>query len=114
LKKSKLKTADRLLGMGFGTLNAALMAGALLLGLTLFSTPAIDATLAESRIAPVLLQGMRGVILLVPQEYKDGLNAGLERIRKAGEDKVREAGDAAAHKALQEGLAPLNGPGKKP
>jgi len=114
LKKSKLKTADRLLGLGFGVLKASLVAGAVLMLVTLLSVQAIDTTLAESRVAPVLLQEMRVIIVLVPQDCKDEFAAGLERIRKAGEEKAREAGAAAARKAVDDGLAPPTPPVKKP
>src|SRR5262249_22746577 len=106
LKKSKLKRMDRLLGAGFGVLKAALVAGAVLMIVTLFAPPAVDATLAESRVAGGLLHGLRGVVALVPEDYKAEFNAGLGRIRDAGEQQAR--------KALEDGLAAPEQPVKRP
>lgn len=104
LKASRLKTLDRLLGAGFGLLKAALLVGAVLMGLALYSTPQTDAAMADSRLAPVLLEGMRAVTVAVPQNYKDDLNASLERIRKEGIKRAGELSDEAARKTLEEQL----------
>jgi membrane protein required for colicin V production len=104
LKASRLKALDRFLGAGFGLLKAALFVGAVLMGVALYSTPQTDAVMAESKLAPVLLEGMRAVSVAVPQNYKDDLNASLERIRKEGIKKAGELGDEATRKALEEQL----------
>jgi membrane protein required for colicin V production len=109
LKVAKLKTMDRLLGAGLGILKAGLLAGAVLMGAAVFGTPQTDQMLAESRFAPVFLQVMRGVIVAVPQDYKDQLSAALERIKQAGVDRAQELGGAAARNAI-EGQLP-RGPG---
>jgi membrane protein required for colicin V production len=101
LKAAKLKTMDRLLGAGLGILKAALLAGAVLMGAAVFGTPKTDAVLAESRLAPVFLQGMRAVIVAVPQDYKDQLAAALERIKQTGIDRAQELSGAAARNALE-------------
>jgi membrane protein required for colicin V production len=104
LKASKLKGLDRLLGAGFGALKATLLAGAVLMGLALLASPQTDAAMAESKLAPVLLQGMQAATVAVPQEYKDQFNASLERIREEGLKRANEVSDAAARKALEEQL----------
>jgi membrane protein required for colicin V production len=104
LKASRLKTLDRVLGAGFGLLKTALLVGAVLMGVALYSTPQTDAAMAASRLAPVLLEGMRAVTVAVPQNYRDNLNASLERIRKEGIKKAGEFSDEAAQKALEDQL----------
>jgi membrane protein required for colicin V production len=109
LKAAKLKALDRLLGAGLGMLKAGLLAGAVLMGVAVFATPKTDEVLAESRLAMVFLQVMRGVIVAVPQDYKDQLTAALERIKQAGVERAQELGGAAARNAI-EGQLP-RGPG---
>ena len=104
LKAAKLKTLDRILGAGFGLLKATLLVGAVLMGVALYSTPQTDAAMAESKLAPVLLEGMRAVTVAVPQNYKDDLNASLERIRQEGIKRAGQLSDSAARKALEEQL----------
>jgi membrane protein required for colicin V production len=101
LKAAKLKTMDRLLGAGLGMLKAGLLAGAVLMGAAVFGTPKTDEVLAGSRLAPVFLQGMRAVVVAVPQDYKDQLAASLERIKQAGMDRAQELGGAATRNALE-------------
>lgn len=90
LRAAKLKPVDRLLGAVVGVLKAGLVAGGVLLGVAVYATPASDKTLAESKIAPVLLKGMRVVILAVPQKYKDSLSETLDRVQKEGAEKLQE------------------------
>jgi membrane protein required for colicin V production len=102
VKASRLKLLDRFLGALFGAVKAGLLAGAVLMGVALLGSPQADATLAESSVAPVLLLVMRGVIVAVPQEYKDELTAALDRIKKAGADRAEELGNAAVRKAIED------------
>jgi membrane protein required for colicin V production len=104
LKAARLKTLDRVLGAGFGLVKATLLAGAVLMVVALYPTPQTDAAMADSALAPVLLQGMRAVAVAVPQNYKDDLNASLERIRQEGLKKAGQLGDEATRKALEEQL----------
>jgi membrane protein required for colicin V production len=104
LKAAKLKTLDRVLGAGFGALKATLLAGAVLMGLALYATPQTDAAMADSKLAPMLLEGMRAVTVAVPQDYKDQLNASVERIRQEGLKRAGEVSDAATRKALEDQL----------
>jgi membrane protein required for colicin V production len=113
LKASKLKTLDRVLGAGFGLLKATLLVGAILMGVALYSTPQTDAAMAESRLAPVLLEGMRAVTVAVPQNYKDDLNASVERIRQEGIKRAGQLSDEAARKTLEEQLKLPAAPARK-
>ena len=82
VRAARLKPLDRLLGALVGTLKAGLIAGALLMGVALYASPESDEVLAESKVAPVVLQGMRIVIVAVPQQYKDKLSDALGRMKK--------------------------------
>jgi uncharacterized membrane protein required for colicin V production len=113
LKAARLKTLDRLLGAGFGLLKASLLLGIVLMGLAIYSTPQTDAAMADSQLAPVLLQGMRAVTVAVPQNYKDELNASLERIRKEGARRAGQLSDAAARKTVEDEVKRLTTPPDK-
>jgi membrane protein required for colicin V production len=110
LKAAKLKTLDRVLGGLFGLVKAGLLAGAVLMGVALVATPDVDAALAESRVAPVLLTAMRGVIVAVPQDYKDQLNAAIDRVKKQATDQAGQLGEEAARKAVEDQLNPKPAP----
>jgi membrane protein required for colicin V production len=113
LKAARLKTLDRVLGAGFGLLKATLLAGAVLMAVALYPTPQTDAAMADSALAPMLLQGMRAVSVAVPQNYKDDLNASLERIRQEGIKRAGQLSDEAARKALEEQLKLAPAPARK-
>jgi uncharacterized membrane protein required for colicin V production len=101
LKASKLKVLDRILGAILGMVKFGLVAGALLMGLAVLGQSSIDESLAESRIAPVLLRGMRAVIVLVPQDYKNEVDNASQRVKA----KAAEAGAAAARSAIEQQLS---------
>lgn len=102
VKAAKLKTTDRILGAALGALKAALLSGAVLMGLALIGIPQTDEAIARSQVAQVELQMMRGVIVAVPQDYKEQFTEARERIQ----EKASEVGNAAAQKAIQEQLKP--------
>jgi membrane protein required for colicin V production len=104
LRRTRLKALDRFLGAVFGFAKAALLIGAALMAVAIFPTDATDAVLANSVLSPPLLQGMRAVTIAVPQQYRDELNASLERIKKEGADKADQLGHEAARRAIEDQL----------
>jgi membrane protein required for colicin V production len=90
LRAAHLKLMDRVLGAVVGVVKAGLLAGAILLGLALYATPESDSTLAPSKVASVLLRGMRVVIVAVPQDYKDRLSEAVDRLRNEAAERARE------------------------
>jgi uncharacterized membrane protein required for colicin V production len=102
MKAAKLKTTDRILGAGLGVLKAALLSGAVLMGLAMVGVPQTDEAIARSQVAQVELQIMRGVIVAVPQDYKEQFKDARERIQ----EKASEVGNSAAQKAIQEQFTP--------
>jgi membrane protein required for colicin V production len=97
MKAAKLKAVDRVLGALLGVVKFGLAAGAVLMGLAVLGLPLTDSALADSKVAPVLLDGMKAVIVLVPQDYKNEVDSSLQRVKK----KAGEAGAAAARSALE-------------
>ncbi len=92
LKAAHLKVWDRVLGALAGSLKFGLVAGAILLGLAVYGSESIHETLNESQVAPVMLSAMRGVIVAVPQQYRDEFGEAL--------DKLKEESKAEAEKRL--------------
>jgi membrane protein required for colicin V production len=106
VKAAKLKTTDRILGAALGALKAALLSGAVLMGLALVGIPQTDEAIARSQVAQIELQMMRGVIVAVPQDYKEQFAEARERIQKTGAEKARELADEATRRAIEEQLKP--------
>ena len=72
---------DRLLGAVFGALRGLLLAAALLLALVAFQPIAgIPDLLADSRIAPIVLNLARTAAAVAPDALRDAFQDGLERV----------------------------------
>jgi uncharacterized membrane protein required for colicin V production len=97
MKAAKLKAVDRVLGALLGVVKFGLVAGAVLMGLAVLGLPLTDSVLADSKVAPVLLDGMKAVIVLVPQDYKTEVDNSVQRVKKkaleVGADAVRSAAE---------------------
>jgi membrane protein required for colicin V production len=102
VRAAQLKPVDRLLGAVVGVLKAGLLAGAILMGVAVYATPNSDHILAESKVAPVVLEGMRLVIVAVPKDYKDKVSDAVERLKKEGQE--------AGKRAIPKKPDPLNDP----
>lgn len=85
-----LGALDRLLGAAFGALRGLLLAAALLLALVAFQPLADTAGLvADSRIAPVVLNLARTAAAVAPEALRDAYQDGLDRVRDlAGADRA--------------------------
>ena len=83
VKASGLRWFDRFLGAAFGLLRGMLIAAALVLAIVAFAPGKRPIeTVAESRLAPTVLQCARAIVALAPRKLKDGFQNGLERVRK--------------------------------
>jgi uncharacterized membrane protein required for colicin V production len=82
LEASSLKPVDRLLGAAVGVAKAGLLAGGVLTGVALYASPQTQQTLAESRIAPPLLEGMSVILAAIPEKIKNELTESLEKIKQ--------------------------------
>ena len=85
-----LKPVDRLLGALVGVVKAGVLSGAILLGVALYAVPEAEEPLGESKVAPVLLKGMRVLIVAVPHEYRDKLSETLDHLQHRPADKAEE------------------------
>ena len=77
-----LGLVDRLLGAAFGALRGLLLAAVLLLALVAFQPVADTAgVVADSRIAPFVLNLARGAAAVAPEALRDAYQDGLARVR---------------------------------
>jgi len=77
-----LRWFDRLLGAGFGAIRGLVIATALVLGVVSFAPVAgAEGTVAESRLAPLVLHGARATAFLAPADLKQAYSDGFERVR---------------------------------
>lgn len=91
LRKSSLKVADRILGAGFGLVKTGLLAGAALLLVAVVADADTESALGRSRLAPVLLRGVRLTLAAVPPSYKEGAEAALDRVLQARDGRTPAA-----------------------
>ncbi|WP_321477793.1 CvpA family protein [uncultured Paludibaculum sp.] len=81
-KWTGLGLLDRLLGALFGFIKATLIGIVLVMMLLAFPIKPIPASVAESSIAPYLIEASHVVVYLAPRELKDGFLASYERVKK--------------------------------
>jgi uncharacterized membrane protein required for colicin V production len=84
VKAARLQKWNRALGASFGTFKAAVLLGALLLGLSYQRLASVDDVLEKSTLAPALLEVVHVVLAAVPAEYSEGMRAELQRLRDVG------------------------------
>jgi uncharacterized membrane protein required for colicin V production len=89
-----LQPVNRILGAGVGSLKAALLLGAIFLGMASYPHPSTQEMMDRSTLAPMMADGAQLAIVAVPQEYKDWLCSGLAQLRELTRTKV-----AALHAA---------------
>jgi membrane protein required for colicin V production len=81
VKAVHLKAVDRLLGALFGAAKAALLLGALFLGIASIPQSAARELMERSRLAPLLADGVHMAISAVPTEYKKPWGDGVQALR---------------------------------
>ncbi|HYM11161.1 MAG TPA: CvpA family protein [Bryobacterales bacterium] len=83
VKATGMRWFDRILGAAFGLLRGVLIAAVLVLAIVAFAPGKRPIeSVAESRLAPSVLQFARVLVALAPHKIKDGFEDGLNRIRK--------------------------------
>jgi membrane protein required for colicin V production len=90
LKAVKLKWLDRLLGAGVGTAKGALILGAIFLAVISYPHPSTKEIMEQSRLAPILASGANLCLKLVPTQYTNDLQSGLDNLKQAAKDKALE------------------------
>jgi membrane protein required for colicin V production len=81
----RLEPIDRLLGAAMGGLKIGLVLAGVFLGLSAYPHPLSKEIMDRSALAPVLAEGMEMIVLVIPEEYRTELCAGLATLR----DKAR-------------------------
>ncbi len=80
-KKAGLGWLDRLLGGFFGLVRAVLISSVFVMILTAFSWNPPPAAVAESSLAPYVMEGAQILVYLCPHEIRDGFHSNYEKLR---------------------------------
>jgi uncharacterized membrane protein required for colicin V production len=80
VKAAQMQGLNRILGAFLGAAKAALILGAIFLGLTTFAPEASQVPLEQSSLAPVLRNGADRLFQAIPVEYRDGFWAQLRQL----------------------------------
>ncbi len=89
LKTIGLSFFDRVLGVGFGLLKAALVGVILVVALSSFTIKQLPDGVSGSRFAPVLMEAGRLVSAMTPKEMKDVYDRSYQNLKKLWEERVR-------------------------
>ena len=98
---SGLRWFDRVLGGAFGLMRGLIMATAIVLAVVAFApTTGSSETVAQSRIAPLVLHSARWTAALAPPDLRTSFYSGFDRVRNTwtASDSIPET--APATKAL--------------
>lgn len=95
VKTIGLSWMDRLLGIAFGLIKAALIGVVLVVGLTSFAVKPLPDAVAGSQIAPVLVEVGRIVAALTPKEMRDGFDRTYQNLKKFWQEKVDPSKDGS-------------------
>lgn len=81
-KKAGLGWADRALGGVFGLVRAILVSSVLVMVLTAFSWNPPPASVAESKLAPYVMEGAQILVYLTPREVRDGFHENYRKLKE--------------------------------
>jgi membrane protein required for colicin V production len=81
-KKAGLGWLDRTLGAAFGLVRALLVASVLVMILTAFSWNPPPSSVAQSRLAPYVMEGATILVYLTPREIRDGFEQNYAKLKK--------------------------------
>jgi membrane protein required for colicin V production len=77
-----LSWLDRLLGAGFGVLRGLLICVVIVMVLLAFSPAQTRDAVADSYLAPYVVESSRALAAMTPHEIKDGFHDGYEEVKK--------------------------------
>src|SRR4051794_25695971 len=83
MKSVRLQTLNRALGAALGAGKAALILGALFLGLGFFPHPSTREMMQKSTLAPALAHGVQTLVTALLSEYRDEVRGGLQEFSKS-------------------------------
>ena len=90
LKAVKLNWVNRLAGGVTGAGKAALIMGALFMAVISFPNPLTDDVIKQSRGAPVLAAGAGLALKMVPKQYTDDLQNGLNKFQQEADQQTKD------------------------
>ncbi len=89
-KKAGLGWLDRLLGGLFGVVRAVLISTVFVMILTAFSSTKAPDAVAESKLAPYVMEGAQILVYLTPREIRDGFESNYEKLRVKWKNTVQD------------------------
>ena len=89
-KKAGLGWLDRLLGGVFGLIRAVLVASVFVMILTAFAWNGPPASVAESKLAPYVMEGASILVYLTPREIRDGFHSNYEKLKEQWKKTVQD------------------------
>lgn len=108
--KAKLQPVNRLLGAGFGVVKMGMFAGVALMVLLSVAGDEPPKAVRDSKVAPVVLKGMRGVLVAVPDRYKDRWSKSLDRWKSSAEEKIQNRVEDKAKQEINKKVVDPNDP----
>ncbi len=89
-KTAGLGWLDRLLGGAFGLVRAVLITSVFIMILTAFSWSPEPTAVAESTLAPYVMEGARILVYLTPREIRDGFQENYAKLKKTWKQTVQD------------------------
>jgi membrane protein required for colicin V production len=89
-KKAGLGWLDRALGALFGVVRAVLISSVIVMVMTAFAVKPPPASVADSGLAPYVMEGARILVYLTPREIRDGFHDGYEKLKKKWNQTIDE------------------------
>jgi membrane protein required for colicin V production len=86
LKWARLSWLDHLMGGAFGFLRGALMAAALIIAAMAFAPKPPPRSVADSLLAPYLLEAARWIVAAAPYEVRQGFQESYDRLKELGKE----------------------------
>ena len=91
IKETKLELMDRLLGGLLGTLKMAAVVSCVCAVLTAMALPLFQEWFEQSTLAPYFAKATEAAIRLVPQDYRDKADEGMQQVRDQLQKKIADA-----------------------
>jgi len=89
LKWAKLSWLDRLMGGAFGLVRGVLVAAAIVLAITAFAPKPPPRSVAQSRLAPYMLETGRLIVSAAPYEVREGFRESYDRLKQFWTDTLK-------------------------
>ena len=89
-KRAGLGWFDRLLGAAFGVVRAVLISTVFVMILTAFSWTKAPDAVANSTLAPYVMEGAQILVYLTPREIRDGFQSNYEKLRVKWKQTVQD------------------------